>query len=84
MLRSQLVHSLGPTPCNDATGTRRAARRANLLALKLMAWRDDVDMRDAEVLYAALADASKPELGKDDVLELVEPYLVEAFKIKAC
>jgi hypothetical protein len=57
---------------------------AHLLALKLMAWRDDVDFGDALRILEALkeqpgADCSTPE----KLLELVEPYVVPSQRHKA-
>ncbi|TMQ17714.1 MAG: hypothetical protein E6J91_09530 [Deltaproteobacteria bacterium] len=54
------------------------------MALKLMAWRDDVDFRDALRILQALAeepgvDCSSPE----KILELVAPYFVPSQRLKA-
>ena len=57
---------------------------AHLLALKLMAWRDDVDFGDALRILEALeeqpgVDCSSPE----KLSELVEPYFVPSQRMKA-
>jgi hypothetical protein len=49
-----------------------------------MAWRDDVDFRDALRILQALAaepgtDCSSPE----KILELVDPYFVPSLRVKA-
>lgn len=50
---------------------------AQLLAMKLSAWRDDVDIQDARRLLQEL------EGERDDVWEVVEPYLIPGAQLKA-
>jgi hypothetical protein len=55
----------------------RALGPQQLLAMKLSAWRDDVDIGDARLLL--------PEIqgGRDDVWSAVEPFLVPGRELKA-
>jgi hypothetical protein len=56
----------------------------HLLALKLMAWRDDVDFNDAKHLLDELGrDSSVDVSSPRKILELVEPYIVPAYRQKA-
>ena len=55
----------------------RAAAPQQLLAMKLSAWRDDVDINDARLLLSKLAGAKK------DVWALVAPFLVPDRELKA-
>jgi hypothetical protein len=48
-----------------------------LLAMKLSAWRDDVDIEDARLLLAELAG------DHDTVWRMVEPHLVPGRELKA-
>lgn len=48
-----------------------------LLAMKLSAWRDDVDIEDARLLLAKVPG------GRDEVWRLVEPHLVPGREMKA-
>lgn len=78
------VESTGPVLHRSAGIVVRTLALAHLLALKLMAWRDDVDFRDALRILHALeeepgADCSSP--GK--ILKLVDPYLVPSQRVKA-
>jgi len=50
-----------------------------LLAMKLSAWRDDVDIADARHLLRALGSMS----GREAVWQLVEPYLIPGQQLKA-
>ncbi len=50
-----------------------------LLAMKLSAWRDDVDISDARRLLQELSSSG----GRDAVWESVEPYLVPGRELKA-
>jgi hypothetical protein len=50
-----------------------------LLAMKLCAWRDDVDIADATVLLSELASASDAE----DIWQRVAPYLRPGRELKA-
>jgi predicted nucleotidyltransferase len=64
--------------------TVRTLALAHLLALKLMAWRDDVDFADAmkileELVAEAVLDCSTPE----KLLALVAPYFVPSKRTKA-
>jgi hypothetical protein len=48
-----------------------------LLAMKLSAWRDDVDIEDARLLLSKLAGS------QDEIWHLVEPHLVPGRETKA-
>lgn len=50
-----------------------------LLAMKLCAWRDDVDISDAQCLLKEIA----PEQTRDDLWKAIEPYLVPGRELKA-
>lgn len=50
-----------------------------LLAMKLSAWRDDVDIADAKRLLAELA----PESGRGEAWHRIVPYLVPGRELKA-
>jgi predicted nucleotidyltransferase len=64
----------------SAPGIRvRAASVAQLLAMKLSAWRDDVDIADARRL---LRDMRISE-GRDAVWRQIEPFLVPGTELKA-
>lgn len=52
---------------------------AQLLAMKLSAWRDDVDIADARRLLQEFDRA----LGRDAVWEAVRPFLVPGNELKA-
>lgn len=76
--------SAGPL-LHQSDGIRvTSAAIPHLLALKLMAWRDDVDFNDAKHLLAELrrdagVDVSTPE----KLWDLVEPYIVPSHVQKA-
>ena len=55
----------------------RSVAPQQLLAMKLSAWRDDVDVSDARLLLSKLAG------DRDSVWRLVEPYLVPGRQLKA-
>ena len=55
----------------------RAVAPFQLLAMKLSAWRDDLDIDDARLLLSKLPGP------KVDVWRLVEPYLVPGRELKA-
>lgn len=57
--------------------TVRALALPQLLAMKLSAWRDDLDIEDARLLL------SKIEGEKDEIWEQVEPYLVPGRELKS-
>lgn len=76
--------SEGPVLHRSAGIVVRTVALAHLLALKLMAWRDDVDFRDALRILQALqaqpgADCSSPET----LLELVKPYFIPSRRMEA-
>jgi hypothetical protein len=50
-----------------------------MLAMKLCAWRDDVDIADATVLLSELAPGSAPE----ETWQRVVPYLLPGRELKA-
>ena len=55
----------------------RALAVHQLLAMKLSAWRDDVDIEDAALLLSRMA------ADKDDVWRAVEPFLIPGHELKA-
>lgn len=55
----------------------RALAPRQLLAMKLSAWRDDVDIEDARLLLSKLVG------GREEVWEQVEPFLVVGRELKA-
>jgi hypothetical protein len=55
----------------------RSAAPQQLLAMKLSAWRDDVDIADARLLL------SKLEGSRDGVWSWIEPFLVPGRELKA-
>jgi hypothetical protein len=57
----------------------RAPSLYQLLAMKLSAWRDDVDISDARRLLQEVAANQK----RDDVWEKIEPYLVKGDELTA-
>ena len=76
--------SEGPVLHRSAGIVVRTLALPHLLALKLMAWRDDVDFRDALRILQALeeqrgVDCSSPE----KLLELVAAYFVPSQRMKA-
>jgi hypothetical protein len=76
--------SEGPVLHRSAGIVVRTLAFAHLLALKLMAWRDDVDFSDALRILQALkeqpgVDCSSPE----KLSELVEPYFIPSRRIEA-
>jgi len=61
--------------------TARAPSVAQLLAMKLSAWRDDVDIADARRLLQELLAATG--IGREALWENVEPYLVPGDELTA-
>jgi len=57
--------------------TVRAVASQQLLAMKLSAWRDDIDIADARLLLSKLQGT------REQVWSLVEPYLVPGRELKA-
>ena len=57
----------------------RAPSLEQLLAMKLSAWRDDLDISDARRLLQEVAKSKK----RDEVWESVEPYLVKGDELTA-
>ena len=57
----------------------RAPAMEQLLAMKLSAWRDDVDISDARRLLQEVAKGSK----RDEVWQNLEPYLVKGDELTA-
>jgi hypothetical protein len=60
--------------------TARAPSVAQLLAMKLSAWRDDVDIADARRLLQELAATG---MGREALWQTVEPYLVPGDELAA-
>ena len=71
--------SLGPVIFSAPGIEVRRPSIAQLLAMKLSAWRDDVDIADARRLLSEL------RVGRDreDVWQEVKPYLVPGDELKA-
>jgi hypothetical protein len=69
--------ALGKELLRSGRLTVRALAVEQLLAMKLSAWRDDVDIADARLLL------SKIEGGREDVWARVEPYVVPGRQLKA-
>lgn len=65
---------------HESAGIRvTSAALPHLLALKLMAWRDDVDFNDAKRLLEVLRRPPEPAPSSPEELwALVEPYVVAA------
>lgn len=57
----------------------RAPSMEQLLAMKLSAWRDDVDISDARGLLQEVGQGKK----KDDVWQSIEPFLVKGDELTA-
>jgi hypothetical protein len=78
------VESAGPVLHRSAGIVVRTVALAHLLALKLMAWRDDVDFRDAlRILQALQEEAGTDCSSPGKLLELVDPYWVPSQRMKA-
>jgi hypothetical protein len=76
--------SIGPVIHVSPGIVVRTVAIAHLLALKLMAWRDDVDFDDAKRLIQELRrDPTVDISDKDKLSALVEPFFLEAEKFKA-
>jgi hypothetical protein len=78
------VESAGPVLHHSTGIVVRTVALAHLLALKLMAWRDDVDFGDALIILHALEaepglDCSSPA----KILTLVDRYFVPSQRMKA-
>lgn len=56
---------------------------AQLLAMKLSAWRDDVDIRDAEYLLHVLLDEGSSSVNQEQVWRMLESYLTPGDELKA-
>ncbi len=69
--------ALGEIVLDEPGITVRALAPEQLLAMKLTAWRDDVDIEDARALLGLL------EGEKDAVWTRVQPFLVPGRELKA-
>ena len=69
--------SQGPVIFSAPGITVKRPSVAQLLAMKLSAWRDDVDIEDARRLLRELIGS------QDEIWSLVEPYLVPGHELKA-
>lgn len=69
--------SIGDGVFESPALTVRAAAVPQLLAMKLSAWRDDVDIGDAGLLLSKLSGA------KDEIWARVHPYVVPGRELKA-
>jgi hypothetical protein len=69
--------STGPVVFSAPGIEVRSPATEQLLAMKLSAWRDDVDITDARRLLQELAGK------RDDIWQAVEPYLVPGDELKA-
>ena len=73
------VHALalGDTLFESPSLLARAAAPQQLLAMKLSAWRDDIDIEDARLLLRTMGQQ------RDDIWALVEPHLGPGRELKA-
>ena len=71
--------SLGPVIFSAPGIEVRRPSIAQLLAMKLSAWRDDVDIADARRLLSEL----RAGRGREVVWQEVRPYLVPGYELKA-
>lgn len=71
--------SMGQVLFNAPGIIARAPAREQMLAMKLSAWRDDVDISDARRILQELA----PARSKDEIWKSVEPFLVPGNELKA-
>jgi hypothetical protein len=69
--------ALGETVFDSGFLKVRALAPSQLLAMKLSAWRDDVDVEDARVLLRALAGS------REEIWQQVEPHLVPGRELKS-
>ena len=69
--------SPGPVIFSAAGIEVRSPATAQLLAMKLSAWRDDVDIADARRLLQEMTGS------RDEIWKTVEPYLVPGDDLKA-
>lgn len=69
--------SSGPMVFSAAGIEVRSPATAQLLAMKLSAWRDDVDIADARRLLQEMSGS------RDEVWQIVEQYLVPGHQLKA-
>lgn len=76
--------SYGPVLYEGAGIRVRSVSVEQLLALKLMAWRDDVDFGDAERLLRDLRERLGADVASQGkLLELLAPYIIEHYAQKA-
>lgn len=71
--------SVGPIVFQSAGIEVRAPSMEQLLAMKLSAWRDDVDISDARRLLQEIAPAQT----KDEIWQKLEPFLVKGDELTA-
>lgn len=69
--------SLGETVFTSENLTVSTLSLYQLLAMKLSAWRDDLDISDARLILSKLSQ------DRDEVWVLLEPYLVPGRELKA-
>ena len=69
--------SSGPVVLSAPGIEVRSPDTAQLLAMKLSAWRDDVDIDDASRLLEEMKG------GRDEIWREVEPYLIPGNELKA-
>jgi hypothetical protein len=69
--------SSGPVVFSAAGIEVRSPATAQLLAMKLSAWRDDIDIADARRLLQEMTGS------RDEIWKTVEPYLVPGDELKA-
>jgi len=82
--RRATAASSGPALHQSAGIVVRTVALAHLLALKLMAWRDDVDFSDAlTILRVLAAEPGTPCSSAAEILALVDPYFVPSRRTKA-
>lgn len=71
---------VGPIVFQSPGITVHQVSATQLLAMKLSAWRDDVDINDAERLLSILAGS---HIGYTTIWQAVEPFLIPGNELKA-
>jgi uncharacterized nucleotidyltransferase DUF6036 len=69
--------AIGATILDTASLAVRAAAPEQLLAMKLCAWRDDIDIEDARLVLHSLSG------DRENIWSRVEPFLVPGRELKA-
>ena len=75
--------SEGPSILTAPGITVKQPTVAQLLAMKLSAWRDDVDIRDAEYLLRVFLEERSSAVNQEQVWRMLEAYLTPGDELKA-